>query len=57
VFFDFNVDVAAGVVVRDIEAVVASVSQGATFRQIRGKQLVALAVPEFRRLASRPQEE
>jgi uncharacterized protein (DUF4213/DUF364 family) len=57
VLFDLNVDVAAGVFVRDIEAVVASVSQGATFRQIRGKQLVALAATQFGRLASRPQEE
>ena len=45
VLFDFNVDVAAGIAVTDVQAVVNAVSHGATFRQIGGKQLVAITRP------------
>jgi uncharacterized protein (DUF4213/DUF364 family) len=57
VLFDFNVDVAAGIAVRDVRAVVRAVTHGATFRQIPGKQLVAIARPGLGRLAARLQEE
>jgi len=41
-FFEQGVDAAAGTYVVDIPAVMRSVSQGATFRQIQGKRLLAL---------------
>lgn len=42
VFFDYGVDAVAGTYVVDVEAVLRAVSQGATFRQIPGKRLLAL---------------
>ena len=41
-FFEQGVDAVAGTYVVDIKAVMRSVSQGATFRQIQGKRLLAL---------------
>ena len=42
VFFDYSVDAVAGTRIVDSTAALATVSQGATFRQIRGKQLLTL---------------
>jgi uncharacterized protein (DUF4213/DUF364 family) len=41
--FDYGVDAISGTLVVDIPAVLAAVSQGATFRQIPGKRLVTMA--------------
>lgn len=41
-FFDYGVDAISGTVVEDIPAAAASVSQGANFRQVRGKRLLTL---------------
>ncbi|MFZ5917519.1 MAG: Rossmann-like domain-containing protein [Chloroflexota bacterium] len=40
--FDYRADVISGTLVEDIDAVLRGVSQGATFRQIRGKRLVTM---------------
>jgi uncharacterized protein (DUF4213/DUF364 family) len=42
VLFEYGVDVISGTVVEDIDCVLRGVSQGATFRQIRGKRLVTM---------------
>ena len=42
VLFDYRPDVISGTLVEDIERVLHGVSQGATFRQIRGKRLVTM---------------
>lgn len=43
VLFDYGADVISGTLVDDIDRVLRGVSQGATFRQIRGKRLVTMA--------------
>jgi hypothetical protein len=43
VLFDCGVDAVAGTLVIDVTAAVRTVGQGATFRQIRGKQLLMMA--------------
>jgi uncharacterized protein (DUF4213/DUF364 family) len=43
--FDYGVDAVSGTVVDDIAAAAAAVSQGATFRQIRGKRLLTMLRP------------
>jgi len=43
VLFDYRADVISGTLVDDIDRVLRGVSQGATFRQIRGKRLVTMA--------------
>jgi uncharacterized protein (DUF4213/DUF364 family) len=45
--FDYRADVISGTVVDDIDRVLRGVSQGATFRQIRGKRLVTMRRPAF----------
>jgi uncharacterized protein (DUF4213/DUF364 family) len=57
ILFDFGVDMVAGVSVHDVSATIRAVSQGATFRQIPGKELVAFARSESGPETSRPQEE
>jgi len=41
-FFEYGVDAISGTVVDDIALATAAVSQGANFRQIRGKRLLTL---------------
>lgn len=50
--FDYGVDAISGTVVTDIPAVVAAVSQGATFRQITGRRLLTMT----RAAPARPKE-
>jgi len=45
VLFDHRADVISGTLVQDIDKVLRGVSQGATFRQIRGKRLVTIHRP------------
>ncbi len=45
VLFDYRPDVISGTVVKDVDRVLRAVSQGANFRQIRGKQLVTMRRP------------
>jgi len=45
VLFDYGVDAISGTVVLDIPTVLAGVSEGANFHQIKGKQLVTLLRP------------
>jgi hypothetical protein len=45
VLFDYGADVISGTLVEEIDRVVWGVSQGATFRQIRGKRLVTMRRP------------
>ena len=45
VLFDYRADVISGTLVDDIDRVLRGVSQGATFRQIRGKRLVTMRRP------------
>ena len=45
VLFDYGPDVISGTLVDDIDRVLRGVSQGATFRQIRGKRLVTMRRP------------
>ena len=47
VLFDYGADVISGTLVDDIDRVLRGVSQGATFRQIRGKRLVTMHRPAF----------
>lgn len=42
VLFDYGVDVISGTLVDEVDLVLRGVSQGATFRQIRGKRLVTM---------------
>jgi uncharacterized protein len=41
-FFDYGVDAISGTVIDDIDQAVLSVSQGANFRQVRGKRLLTM---------------
>ncbi|MCX7854271.1 MAG: DUF364 domain-containing protein, partial [Caldilineales bacterium] len=41
-WFDYGVDVVAGTYLADAQAALLSVSQGATFKHIRGKRLLTL---------------